>query len=89
MMELALNFHTLAIDSCWNKPALIAAYCQGLNTKIVIELACQDDLASLDSLIDLSIHLVSLPNNRRKVNLEVYQVKESPVAKLMQLGQYR
>lgn len=87
--EFALNFHTLAVDSGWNEPALKAACCQGLNTNILTALSCQDDPASLDSLIELSIHLDLLPNNRMKVNLEVHQVKESPVTEPMQLGQTR
>lgn len=55
--EFALEFGTLADGSGWNKPALKAAYHQGLNSDILKELACCDVKSSFNSLIDLSIHL--------------------------------
>lgn len=52
--------NTMTAESNWNEPALKVAVCQGLNNNIVIELECQDDEASLDSLIYLVIHLDNL-----------------------------
>lgn len=40
-----------------NKPALKATFHCGLNEDILIEMVCRDDDISLDSLIDLAIHL--------------------------------
>lgn len=55
-VEFALTFHTLAGGSGWNEPVLKAAYHQDLNQDILMELAYRDDQASLNSLVDLSIH---------------------------------
>lgn len=38
--EYALEFHTFATGSGWNESALKAAFCQGLNPKVIIELGC-------------------------------------------------
>lgn len=64
MVEYALEFSTLAADSGWNKAALKAPYCQGLNADVIFELACRDYAMSLDSLIDLSIQLDNLLQDR-------------------------
>lgn len=55
--EYALEFCTLPVGSGWNKPVLKAIFHQGLNPEVLTELTCRDDKASLDSLIDLAIHL--------------------------------
>lgn len=36
-MEFTLNFHTLAMDSGWNELAVKVAYCQGINTDILMQ----------------------------------------------------
>lgn len=62
MADYALEFCTLAAESGWNEPAL-KAYWQVLNPEILTNLACRDDEATLNSLIDLSIHLDNLLRN--------------------------
>lgn len=59
-LKYALEFCTIAVGSAWNEPALKAAFWQGLDPRVLTELACQDKQATLDSLIDLSICLDKL-----------------------------
>lgn len=58
--EYALEFLTLAAESEWNEPALKAVFRRGLNESVREEMACRDDEATLDSLIDLAICLDNL-----------------------------
>lgn len=58
--KYALKFCTLAAENGWNEPALKAVFRQGLNENIRTEMVCRDDEASLDSMIDLTIHLDNL-----------------------------
>lgn len=55
MEDYALEFRTLKAESKWNDPALTSAFCHGLRTEILHELACRDDKATLDSLIDMAV----------------------------------
>lgn len=50
-------FRTMATSSGWNKPALKLAFRHGMNDDILTEMACRDDQATIDLLIDLAIHL--------------------------------
>lgn len=45
--------HSFAISSGWNEPTHKAAFHQSLNAYLLLELACQDDQAALDSPTDL------------------------------------
>lgn len=55
--EFAIEFRTLAADSGWNQPALKGALHHSLNEKIKDKLACRDEPAGLDKLIELAICL--------------------------------
>lgn len=63
--EYALTFCTLAAADSWNEPALKVTYHKGLNEDLITEMACRDDQASLESLIDMSIYLDTLIKNRQ------------------------
>lgn len=71
MVEFVLEFQTLAAEIGWNEPALKATFHRGLNGEILVELACRDDEATLDSLIDMAIRTDNLLRDRRStlVNL--------------------
>lgn len=58
--EFALDLCTLAVGSQWNELALTAAFCQGMNMEVLTELMRHDDQGSLDSLVDMTIHLDKL-----------------------------
>lgn len=58
--EYTLEFRTLAEESGWNELALKSMFQKGLNTDVLTKLACQDDEASLDDLINLAICLDNL-----------------------------
>lgn len=49
------DFCTLAAESRWNETALKAIFWPGLKSEVCKEIACRDDDALLDSLIDLAI----------------------------------
>ena len=53
VVEYSLEFHTLAASSGWNEAALLIMFRQGLNSKLLAELACKDDDLTLDQLITL------------------------------------
>lgn len=59
-VEYILEFCTLAAENGWNESTLKAVFRQGLNGKVLKELACRDESATLDTLIHLSILLPSL-----------------------------
>lgn len=62
---------------------------KGLNN-VHTEMACRDDQASLDILIDLAIRLDNLLHDRSSAQPRTYQQKESiPTAEPMQLGNLR
>lgn len=50
----------MVTESSWYKPALKAAFHQGLSNIILTELLCQDNETILDSLIKLAICLTNL-----------------------------
>lgn len=60
VVDYALRFHMLAAESQWNEPTLKAIFWRGLNNNILTELACRDDEATLDSLINMSIWIDTL-----------------------------
>lgn len=60
MADYTLEFRTYAAESRWNEEELKAVFHQGLNGYISSEMACHDDEASLDSVIDPTIHLDNL-----------------------------
>ncbi|KAL2088222.1 hypothetical protein ACEWY4_017050 [Coilia grayii] len=64
--EYALQFRTLAAASGWNEQALTAVYRRGLREDVRGELACRDQNLTLDALIDLSINLDYLLQERRR-----------------------
>ncbi|KAK1789904.1 hypothetical protein P4O66_002235 [Electrophorus voltai] len=51
------EFCTVAAESGWNPTALMAAFHQGLSKDLKHELVHRDTPASLDSLIDLVLHI--------------------------------
>lgn len=63
VVEYLLEFCTLTAGSRWNEPALKVTFCQGLNPQVLTELACQDEQATLNSLIDMFIQLDNLLQN--------------------------
>lgn len=87
-VEYALRFCTLAEESQWNEPALKAEFRKGLNKNILTELACRDDEAMLDSLIDMSIWIYDLLRDRRSTPSH-FPVSEHTTAELMLLGNAR
>lgn len=60
MVVFTLEFCTLAAESGWKESALKAAFRHRLNHDILTELACQDDEATLDPLIDMAIRVDNL-----------------------------
>lgn len=72
-MESLLEFRKLATRSGWNASALKTAFRQGLNAKVLAELACLDDQISLDYINDMAIHLDKLLRN-----CQVYHRAGSP-----------
>lgn len=64
--EYTLWLPMLAPSSGWNKPALKAAYHQGLNKELFTEIVCRDDHAILDSMINMSICLDNHLKSRKK-----------------------
>lgn len=56
-VDYGLQFCTLAAGSGGNELALKDAFCQGLNTEVLTELACWDDQVTLYSFLDLAICL--------------------------------
>ncbi|KAI4902871.1 hypothetical protein NFI96_000375 [Prochilodus magdalenae] len=58
--KYALEFRTLAAGAGWNEPALITAFCNGLNMDVRKELACRVDGLTLEQLIALAIRLDQL-----------------------------
>lgn len=69
VVEFALEFRMLAVESRWNKPALKAAFRRGLNHNILTELACRDDEATLDLLIDMAIDNLLLDRHQMLAGL--------------------
>lgn len=55
--EYSLEFCTLAAESGWNDSVLRAVYLKGLNKELIKELACQEEVNSLDKLISMSMKL--------------------------------
>lgn len=60
MVEYSLELHTLATESGQNESALKVVFQQGLNTHVIIDLACHDDEASFNVLRDLAVWLNNL-----------------------------
>lgn len=60
MVEFALEFRLLAAEDGWNEPALNVAFRRVLNRNILTEISCRDDEATLNSLIDMDIHIGNL-----------------------------
>lgn len=93
--EYALQFRTLAAASGWNDKALIALYRRGLREDVRMELACRDQELTLDALINLSINLDYLLQERRRgkrasplpLSLPTYQ--QDPDPEPMQVGSAR
>lgn len=56
----SLKFHILTCGSGWNKSALKSAFHHGLNAESLTKITFRDENMSLDSLIDLAIHLDNL-----------------------------
>lgn len=44
----------------WDKPELKTAFCQGLNSEVLTELAWQDDKVSLDYMIEILFESIML-----------------------------
>lgn len=65
--EFTLEFCKLAAENEWNEPALKAAFHRILNSEILSKLACQDDEATMNSLIELSIKIDNLLCDWRSV----------------------
>lgn len=74
-VEYMLEFSTLAGGSRWNQPVFNPAFQQGLKPDVITELTCHDDKVSLDSLIDLTIHLDQLLLNQRGKGLTEVNIK--------------
>ena len=55
--DYSIDFRTIAADSGWNAPPLLAAFYHGLSDRIKDELAARDLPAGLDDLIALSIRI--------------------------------
>lgn len=82
-----LEFRTIETESSWNEFTLKAVFRKGLNENICTKMACLDDEASLDSLIDLAIQLDNLLRDRGLVLLPCLSQPElPPPPEVMQLG---
>lgn len=55
------------VESGRNEPALKAAFCQRLIVEVLIELACRDNQATWDKLIDLAIWLNNLIHKLQQI----------------------
>lgn len=80
-----MEFHTLAAERGWNEPALKATFHQGRNSEILTKLACQDDEATVDLLIDLAICIDNLVVYRRAIHVVIPQATTSQ-EEPMQIG---
>lgn len=87
--EYALSFYALAAGIYWNEPAFKVAYCQGLNEERITKMACQDDQATLDPLIDMSICLDNLKKSRRVTKATISPVPEILASEPIQLSQVK
>lgn len=85
MVEYALKFCTLAAERQWNEPALKAAFQRDLNHNILTELACLDEEAMLDKLIDMSIQIDNLLQDQ-KVSLNRLPTPQLSAPEPMQLS---
>lgn len=84
--KYALEFRTLAEESGWNEPVLKADFCQEFNADILTKLACQDHEATLDSIIDLVVHLDNLLCSRSHYMLPAFTNTTVETPNPMQIG---
>lgn len=77
--EYALECCIVAAVSRWNKSALKVAFHQGLNHYVLTELACRDEQAILDSLIDLSICLDNFLHNQPSIQGAIVETLSSEI----------
>lgn len=75
--KYASDFRTLTVESGWDNIALKAVFHQGLNSKIIKELVCRDDEATLDGLINLAIRLDNVLLDRLAQVRPVYSTEPS------------
>lgn len=64
--EYAVEFRSLAVESGWNKEALVPAFHRGLHEGIQDELAAREDIVDLEPLISLAIRIDSRLRERRR-----------------------
>lgn len=87
------EFVILPAENRWNEKALQVVFWNGLSANIFKELACRDDVLSLDSHIDF-IHLDNLFRDRAnsiyyRIQLYAPEQPHSFLSELMQLGTSR
>lgn len=63
-----MEFLIIAADSGWNEPALIAAFCNGLNPLTQTKLACRDQGINLNAIVELTIALDQHLWNKNECN---------------------
>ena len=83
-VDHSLEFRTPAASSGWNEAALLVMFCQGLNAKILSELASKDDELTLGQLITLVIKLDHLLCHRNKAKGEKSQKGTLPRVRFAQ-----
>lgn len=81
--EYALQFRTLAVQTNWLEDTLKLLFHQGLTLDLQAELACRDEGSSLNSFIELAIHIDNLLCSHRPLRSTV---PASNVPEPMQLG---
>jgi len=81
--EYALNFRTLAAQTNWVEDTLKLLFRRGLSLELQAELACRDEGSSLNTFIELAIHIDNLLRTRRPVRLSA---SAGPALEPMQLG---
>lgn len=83
--EYALQFRTLSAQTNWIEDTLKLLFRQGLSMDLQAELACRDEGSSLNSFIELAIHIDNLLRTRPSRA----PISSSPVPEPMQLGYTR
>ena len=78
--DYAVDFWTLAADSRWNDPALIAVFTNGLNDQIKDELAARDDPSDLHKLVSLAIKLDNRLRERQREKFPRFSVSATKSA---------
>ncbi|KAB5579656.1 hypothetical protein PHYPO_G00197480 [Pangasianodon hypophthalmus] len=71
--DYAVKFRTLAAQSGWNDPALLAVFREGLCPALQAEMACRSTDVTLSEYITTAIHLDNLLRQQRRTSHPRYE----------------